>query len=95
AARASASRWASSSATAAAARISAVGAAADALLDALREAEARAAGLLRVLPEGGGAERTVGERALALFLLDPSSLANLTRAMRRLVDDAAREGQPK
>ena len=69
--------------------------AADALLDVLREAERRAADLLRVLPGPGEYERTVEERALALFLLDPSSLASLTRAMRRMVDDSARDAQPK
>jgi hypothetical protein len=72
--------------------------AADALLDALRAANERAAELQRLLPEQGSGERSVEERALSLFLLDPSSLGALTRVMRRMVEDAAREHverQPK
>ncbi|MGI9254744.1 MAG: hypothetical protein ACR2J8_13455 [Thermomicrobiales bacterium] len=69
--------------------------AADALLEALREANARAADLAWILPEPGMGELTVEERALSLFLLDPSSLGDLMHVMRRLVEDASQAAQPK
>ena len=61
--------------------------AADALMDALRNANARAGELQRMI-DGNSGERTVEERALTLYLLDPGSLAYLTRIMRQLVDEA-------
>lgn len=81
-----------------AASAAARGRAADALMDALREANERAAEMKRLLPPPASGERSVEERALSLYLLDPSSLGDLMAVMRRVVEDAAREqgaGQPK
>jgi hypothetical protein len=66
--------------------------AADALLDALRTANERAAELGRMLPPPGAEDWTTEERALMLFLLDPGSLGELTRVMRWLADEAGRAG---